>query len=356
MDANIIYFSIQGTGPQQPTGWGAVIIEDGEMEIFSDSAETEILSILRGLTLCLNRLPKSTPIIIRSAHRSIQKMGKSWITQWRKHGSEQEIEHSDIESLLMTLSTRKIQWFNPPFMDPIDRRVTELATSESAKPPSINDTVQLNNEAIVADIVPPEKVIATPILDTPQTDQPALSEHNKTEPSKDSTSIDMRTRIIAYVDATSHANLGAWCFAMIDKPSQSALFKGGAHRHSSTHRGLLQGCVEILSSLRERSHTVELRTTNIELFQLLNLLIDNPSTQNIPDNWDQHSAFISQLSYWIEQSAITPRLLTKAEQECDAAIQETFNLCVQSISSLNQGHSAEHTCRRKNYPMDTLVN
>ena len=327
MNATIVYFTILEKRPNETAAWGAVIIDDGEMESLSDVAQTELQCALNGLIQCLNRVPRSTPTIIRSTSRIILKMENSWINQWQTNGWEQEVDKLAIEEFIQTIDNRKIQWFHPPFADPIDRRVDEMAKSTQAS----RDQPTPPLEKSIPEVLEP--------IQTTLSDPEIVS----------------NARILAYVDAISDGNLGAWSFALIDKPSKLALFTGNAHRHSTISRALLQGCIAVLTTLKDRQHSVEIRTVNSELVALINSLINAPNLETFSEFWSQDSAFVSQLSYWVEQCSITARLLTKTEQECDSAIQETYTLCVDSISSLNQGHSAEHIHRRTHYPLETLT-
>jgi hypothetical protein len=108
-------------------------------------------------------------------------------------------------------------------------------------------------------------------------------------------------------------------------------------------------------SIRNRSHTVEIRTTNKDMFDLVQNFIRDPMTLDIPSCWEDEGAFVSQLSYWIEQSKVSVRWLSDLDVQRDQAIRETTHLAQDSLSNLNQGLRAHLERRRRFYPLDRLV-
>jgi len=174
--------------------------------------------------------------------------------------------------------------------------------------------------------------------------------------SEDSTAeLSVPPRILGYIDAVGYGPMGSWCFILIDYPSQFALIKGQANRNSTGRRALLQGCIEVLMSIRNRSHTVEIRTTNKDVFDLVQNFIQDPMTLDIPSCWEDEGAFVSQLSYWIEQSKVSVRWLSDLDVQRDQAIRETTHLAQDSLSNLNQGLRAHLERRRRFYPLERLI-
>ena len=488
MDVNIVYFATHGSTATEPTSWSAIIIEDGEMESLSGFEPSSLTATLSGLEHCLSRLPSSTPIIIRSPERSLHQIGSNWIANWQRDGWEHEPDSEFITALLETMESRKIQWFKPPFSDPLDKQVQTLAleewnnipeplpsiTTDSAttvdpvesslkitsdredssndnllqssnvdvhtntvEPPIASSEVDINNR-VELQVTPtpesptegtPQQNIDAPIetlIDTTEEDirveetnegddvgrtEPLMEEDHSiltgaedviqaplpveplatytqlSEPNKDTLEamsdeilypyIDAEglkqaneifcaraepsvieyptTRMLGYIDAVGYGLMGSWCFILIDYPSQFALIKGQANRNSTGRRALLQGCIEVLMSIRDRSHRIEIRTSNLEMFELVQSFIQDPLTVDIPSCWADEGAFVSQLSYWIEQCNVSVRLLTDIERQTDQAIRETAHLARNNLSNINQGLRATLERRRKFYPLSRLV-
>ncbi len=130
MDVNLLYFTVHGSEPTALTTWGAILIEDGEMESFVGSGNTELDALVEGLTTCLERFPTSLPIIIRSRHRQVLQLGKRWLQTWRENGWEDEPCPSLIAALMDTIEIRKIEWFNPPYAEMLDKTALEYAIDE----------------------------------------------------------------------------------------------------------------------------------------------------------------------------------------------------------------------------------
>ena len=105
MDVYLLYFTLHNPDPNGLTTWGAIIVEDGEMESFVGSGTSEMESLLDGLTQCLAQIPSTLPIVIRSRNRTVLQLGKRWINTWRSDGWETE-EHSELISALMEVLDR----------------------------------------------------------------------------------------------------------------------------------------------------------------------------------------------------------------------------------------------------------
>lgn len=489
MDVNIVYFATHGSTAMEPTSWSAIIIEDGEMESLTGFEHTSLTAILSGLEHCLSRMPSSTPIILRSPERDIHQIGNSWIKNWMQDGFAEEPDAELIAALLDTLESRKVQWFKPPFTDPLDKQVQALALEEwnnIPEPSSIfeselttttepvtskvvdtlteeectsnNNFIPLDSpsEAIHSSINPTQSTLETTdehqdILSTPYPTEEMVQQNTKTssvtivevtetdvhskisavqdtkdteeqhealleknasvlsvsedviqvssplESLKISTEIDIfkdasldntpdeilypyvdaeglkqaddifcehadqtihdavPSRILGYIDAVGYGQMGSWCFILIDYPSQFALIKGQANRNSTGRRALLQGCIEVLMSIRNRSHTIEIRTSNREVFDLVHQFIQDPMTMDIPQCWEDEGAFVSQLSYWIEQCKVSVRLLSTIEIQRDQAIRETNHLAKDNLNNINQGLPSTVERRRKFYPLERLI-
>ena len=55
MDVYLLYFTLHGHDPNGFTSWGAIVVEDGEMESFVGSGPTEFESLLDGLVKIWNK-------------------------------------------------------------------------------------------------------------------------------------------------------------------------------------------------------------------------------------------------------------------------------------------------------------
>ena len=162
------------------------------------------------------------------------------------------------------------------------------------------------------------------------------------------------SRIVAYVAASHHQDLASWSFALIDKPSQFALFKAVGYRHSTLNRSLLQGCIALLRSLKSDSHHVECRLNNRALTTLLQRLIADPYTFIVDDMWITESAFVSQLSYWIERRSITVEYI--GDETSDLASQMVQNFSRERLAAINHGEEPEFNFRRSRFPLERLLN
>ena len=160
-------------------------------------------------------------------------------------------------------------------------------------------------------------------------------------------------RILAYVDARQNLDLAAWSFALIDNLSRTALFKSSGQRQSTLQRSLLQGCIAVLSSLRKSSHTIEFRTSRLDLIRLIGLLIENPYA-DCPEEWETESAFVSQLSFYLEQQPVLVKILP--HHTTDFASQIIQNLGSQRLDALNNGGDSEFSMRKKFFPIEKLTN
>ena len=446
MDVYLLYFTLYGHDPTAFTSWGAIVVEDGEMESFVGSSSTEMEALLDGLTKCLEQIPSILPIVIRSKHRTVLQLGKRWLEAWRSDGWESEIHSDLISTLLDLLETRRVEWFSPNYLDHLDKTVEEYALEEwnfqlesnTIDAPTVDQTLvesQIEVENSGTEVHPPDTLIIldgsvdsdsslTSYVDTStpiQTEPEKTSSHMEIDSSveqnlsdvvndvlqnewvsleSDSKSIpplskaykkrkapfainpddqaqypyvdddgwrqlntlfdppfeqiEQRppSRIVAYVSASHHQDLASWSFALIDKPSQTAFFKAVGHRHSTLNRALLQGCIALLSALKSASHHVECRLDNIDLVTLLQQLIANPHAFIEDDVWMMESAFVSQLSYWIEQRSVTVEYV--GDDESDLARQMVQYFSQQRLDALNYGDSAEFSLRRTRFPLDRL--
>jgi ribonuclease HI len=486
MDVYLLYFTLHNTDPNGLTTWGSIVIEDDEMESFVGSGSSELESLLDGLTKCLAQIPSTLPIVIRSRNRTVLQLGKRWLNTWRSDGWDTE-EHSELISELMeVLETRTLEWFNPNYLDHLDKTVIEYAVEEwnfqqedleddpdelsedssehdasevdaveddlSASttdtdstpmdnrigPESITEdchlTINVNQEQSIdlekskplnhtlrppgeheTVIDPAESITKTldsdsnetnksienvsqtvetkPILNTIIPSEPSDIEVSNTEhqpqesfrtpgnfridpndqsrypyvdddgwhqlhtlfhPPFQEAEQHHPNRIVAYVTANHHHDLAAWSFALIDKPSRMAFFKAVGHRHSTQNRALLQGCISLLSSIKSTSHRVECRVQNTNLAQLIERLIEDPYAAIEDDIWTMESAFVSQLSYWLEQRTVTVR--TISEGETVLASQMVHHFSQQRLNALNSGDSAEFSQRRTRFPLERLLN
>ena len=102
MDVNLLYFTLYGNDPSGLTSWGAILIEDGDMESFVGAEQTELQAIMDGLTKCLERFPTTLPIVIRSRHRMVQQLGKRWI-QKIHHPVQQQNKSRTQSHMIATL-------------------------------------------------------------------------------------------------------------------------------------------------------------------------------------------------------------------------------------------------------------
>ena len=59
MDVYLLYFTLHGLDPNGFTSWGAILVEDGEMESFVGSESTEFEALLDGLTKCIHSFSRS---------------------------------------------------------------------------------------------------------------------------------------------------------------------------------------------------------------------------------------------------------------------------------------------------------
>ena len=130
MDVYLLYFTLHNPDPNGLTTWGAIVVEDGEMESFVGSGANEMESLLDGLTKCLEQLPSTLPIVIRTKNRTVLQLGKRWLDTWYSEGWETE-EHIELISALMeVLETRRVEWFTPNYLDHLDKTVVEYALEE----------------------------------------------------------------------------------------------------------------------------------------------------------------------------------------------------------------------------------
>ena len=91
MEVNLLYFTLHGHELTASTAWSAIIVEDGEMESFVGSGESEFEALLDGLSKCLDRIPSSLPIIIRTRHRTVLQLGKRWVDTWKQNGWDTDV-------------------------------------------------------------------------------------------------------------------------------------------------------------------------------------------------------------------------------------------------------------------------
>ena len=444
MDVNIVYFHTHGSHLLEHVVWSAILLEDGDMEPLVGTGQNTLHCILLGLQTCLERLPNTTPMIIRSMDRDVHQFGTLWMPNWNRDGWEHESESQLISTLMNLISVRTIQWFKPPFTDPVDKQVQALALAEWNQLLKASSSNSLNNDEAVqrcestesfqsldteahhqsnsttdANSLLEEVSDNIPHADEMHTDKPednlclhssdALGRarlvpldnydntHNLTDISRDEAdeqhSLDLEVvseldqqrypyiddagfeqirtlfkphsesevafiqpqRLLGYVEGFGYAQMGSWAFILIDRPSQFALTKGQANRNSTQRRARLQGCIQLLMSLRDREHSIEFRTQDPELFSLLTLLIEDPMTVDIPGIWEEESAFVSQLSFWIEQSVTSAKLLTVRQSQQDQAIRETTHIARENLNHLNQGLQAQFEHRRRFYPIERLV-
>ena len=441
MDVYLLYFTLHGLDPNGFTSWGAILVEDGEMESFVGSGSTEFEALLDGLTKCLEQIPSTLPLVIRSKHRTVLQLGRRWLDTWRSDGWDSEVHSTLVSALMDTLENKRVEWFSPSYLDHLDKTVGEYALEEwNLQQDSLNsddareevDSVEdfdeeneisleepMRDEAVDQDCSiesatqnpsPSEPKEGTNTeedasnlnQDTPfLSDEliPSESKSAKTEQLSDSHStstvsttsennllqinpddqaqypyvdddgwqqlytlfdppfheLEQRppSRIVAYVTARHHKDLAAWSFALIDKPSQIAFFKAVGHRHSTLNRSLLQGCIELLSTLKNAAHHVECRLDNIELTRLVQRLIANPNTHIEDEIWMQESAFVSQLSYWIEQRSVTVEYID--DDTPDLARQMVQNFSRERLDALNYGEAAEFSLRRSRFPLERLM-
>jgi hypothetical protein len=453
MDVNLLYFTMYGNDPSELTSWGAILIDDGEMESFVGAEQTELQAIVDGMTKCLERFPTTLPIVIRSRHRTVQQLGKRWIQNWHEHGWENEECPELITGFLNTIETRRLEWFNPPYSDPLDKNVLEYAIDEweyhntiKTEPVVVEKPVHTNSvdtpvdepttqndrpiEPLIEPLIEPqfnapqskdttsghipnsipasnvshdiisevETSTPLPVVTIPNTKPVgAISSNDRTAISTSSISIDpldkeryphidddgwvqlytlfetpsysfvpdpkeineipvpvpVPVRILAYVDARQNLDLAAWSFALIDNLSRTALFKSSGQRQSTLQRSLLQGCIAVLSSLRKSSHTIEFRTSRLDLIRLIGLLIENPYA-DCPEEWETESAFVSQLSFYLEQQPVLVKILP--HHTTDFASQIIQNLGSQRLDALNNGGDSEFSMRKKFFPIERLTN
>ena len=166
--------------------------------------------------------------------------------------------------------------------------------------------------------------------------------------------VERPARIVAYVTACHNHDLAAWSFALIDKRSRMAFFKAVGHRHSTYNRALLQGCIALLTTLKNSTLTVELRILDGKLNDLLTQLIENPYAMVEDEHWMMESAFVSQLSYWLEQRSVSVRKID--ERSADTALQIVQWLSTQRLTALNYGEAPEFSIRKQRFPLETLLN
>ena len=83
-------------------------MEDGEMESFVGSGSTEFESLLDGLTKCLEQIPSTLPIVIRSKHRTVLQLGKRWMeyVAFRRLGVRSP--HDLVGDFMKTLTARRL--------------------------------------------------------------------------------------------------------------------------------------------------------------------------------------------------------------------------------------------------------
>jgi len=165
--------------------------------------------------------------------------------------------------------------------------------------------------------------------------------------------VERPSRIVAYVTACHNHDLASWSFALIDKPSRMAFFKAVGHRHSTYNRALLQGCIALLTTLKSSTHTVELRIMDVKLADLLTQLIENPYAMVEDEHWMMESAFVSQLSYWLELRNLSVRKIDDRSE--DTALQMIQWLSTQRLTALNYGEVPEFSIRKPRFPLETLL-
>lgn len=459
MNVNLLYFTLHGTSATEPTAWGAILIEDGEMESFVGVEKTEFTALVDGLQKCLERFPTSLPIVIRSRHRTVNQLGKRWIDTWRKEGWDTEESPELITLLLDTLETRRVEWFQPSYAEALDKSVVEYAIDEleyhqqqsptlfTHKSVSIED-VNLEPECLSPDddkpnpsnidstqVIPnnlqtstPEDKIDIPLSDTieepikatieehhpideaavvntpidiaiplvcsendtenlnnerldqrPIDNAPPISQTLTVQPSIEPEDqiqypyIDDQgweqfytlfdtpenaseqippCRILAYVDAQQHVDLASWSFALIDKPSQVALLQSMGLRQITEQQALLQGCITLLRKIRNPNHTIEFRTHRQSMSQLLQMLIADPYAE-CPTEWEDASALVSQLSFYLEQRQVSVRQIS--QDKPDFATQIVTHLSRQALNALNTGERVDFTLRKQKFPLERLV-
>ena len=66
------------------------------------------------------------------------------------------------------------------------------------------------------------------------------------------------------------------------------------------------------------------------------------------------SAFVSQLSYWIEQRSITVEYI--GGETSDLAIQMVQNFSRERLAAINYGEAPEFSLRRRRFPLNRLIN
>ncbi len=477
MDVNLLYFTLHGNSASEPTAWGAILIEDGEMESFVGVENTEFTALVDGLQKCLERFPTTLPIVIRSRHRTVNQLGKRWIDTWRRDGWENEESPDVIALLLDTLETRRVEWFQPSYAEALDKSVLEYAideleyyhqhapsisTRESTSVESVNseqeaddehqpveafpqtntDAIEdntshhpqastpnvasnLDGEIVLTSAIDQEPIETTieeyqptddntaPSIQLDSTTNSALpssinedenqhqeSQHKSTIENSVSINQTLQTppiiepvdtpletedqiqfpyiddqgweqfytlfdapetpieqtipcRILAYVDALQHVDLASWSFALIDKPSQVALLQSMGLRQITEQQALLQGCITLLKKIRNPNHTIEFRTHRQSMSQLLQMLIADPYAE-CPTEWEDSSALVSQLSFYLEQRQVSVRQIS--QDKPDFATQIVTHLSLQSLNALNTGERVDFTLRKQKFPLERLVN
>ena len=118
-------------------------------------------------------------------------------------------------------------------------------------------------------------------------------------------------------------------------------------------RSLLQGCITLLSTIKSSSYQIECRLHDPDLASLLKRLIENPYANIEDDIWAMESAFVSQLSFWLEKRTVTIR--TIGQDESDLGSQMVQQLSQERLSALNFGESAEFSLRKTHFPLERLL-
>ena len=468
MDVTLLYFTLYNHEPSNRTTWGAIILNNGEMESFVGSGTNELESLFDGLTQCLRQIPLELQIVIRSRNKTVLQLGKKWLDTWRSEGWETEEHDEQISALLKSLENRRVEWLNPNYLDQLDKTVIEFAHEEwnliqqrksnnchdlseessdhdplevdsadktspisstnidlkslksnydddslKSTPCAIHSDQSLNTENYEHGDHNHELRVHDVVLDSARstyktsnrdsikanesesedletfTREPSVSTVTSTASStNDISSTNHRTdentihtdnlmvdstyresslhresfsdtdknspsQIVAYLAASHHHDLAAWSFALIDKPSQMAFFKAVGHRHSTKRRSLLQGCITLLSTIKSSSYQIECRLHDPDLASLLKRLIENPYANIEDDIWAMESAFVSQLSFWLEKRTVTIR--TIGQDESDLGSQMVQQLSQERLSALNFGESAEFSLRKTHFPLERLL-
>ena len=91
---------------------------------------TEFESLLDGLVKCLEQLPSTLPIVIRSKSRPVLQLGKRWIDTWRSDGRESELHGDLVENFMNIVESRSVEWFCPNYLNYLDKTVAEYALEE----------------------------------------------------------------------------------------------------------------------------------------------------------------------------------------------------------------------------------